>query len=259
MRLELLSCGMRLTYTQWIRLCLSSPQVIIYMIFVYMMCCPLFSASHCMATISNPMKKTWYPSSLYVYIPNRQDDSDIITSDAKSAIDFYDRSLTSRRYALAGLVCSSIVSCCCIIAGAVIFITDPGGVVNAMFIASNGLSLQQEILVVTLNLIVTLCTESTGFIHNISLRSALASESRLRFNSNLRLLTTARGWSNPNGSLLNGIMVVVLIIVSYSSASLITLSCFGKFLTPLATPSGLTLILRGYLSCFWVSRFFSRW
>ncbi|KAG2053470.1 hypothetical protein BDR06DRAFT_956530, partial [Suillus hirtellus] len=61
---------------------------------------------------------------------------------------------------------------------------------------------------------------STGFVHGISLRSALASESRLRFNTNLRLLTAARGWYNPNGALLNGISVVLLII-SYSSASVV--------------------------------------
>jgi hypothetical protein len=80
-------------------------------------------------------------------------------------------------------------------------------------------------LVISLNLIVTLCTESTGFVHNISLRSALASESRLRFNSNLRLLTAARGWSHPNGALLNGIMVILLII-SYTSVSLVTLTSY---------------------------------
>ncbi|KAG2339012.1 hypothetical protein BDR05DRAFT_951451 [Suillus weaverae] len=77
-----------------------------------------------------------------------------------------------------------------------------------------------EILALVLNLIVTLCTESIGFVHDISLRSALASECRLRFNTNLRLLTAARGWCNPNGILLNGISAVLLII-SYSSASLV--------------------------------------
>ncbi|KAG1857299.1 hypothetical protein C8R48DRAFT_549209, partial [Suillus tomentosus] len=71
-----------------------------------------------------------------------------------------------------------------------------------------------------LTLIVTLCTESIGFVHGVSLRSALASESRLRFNTNLRLLTAARGWYNPNGALLNGISAVLLII-SYSSASVV--------------------------------------
>ncbi|KAG1863670.1 hypothetical protein F4604DRAFT_1586942 [Suillus subluteus] len=79
---------------------------------------------------------------------------------------------------------------------------------------------QREILALILNLIVTLCTESIGFVHGISLRSALTSESRLHFNTNLRLLTAARGWYNPNGTLLNGIMTVLL-IVSYTSSSIV--------------------------------------
>ncbi|KAG1755265.1 uncharacterized protein EDB91DRAFT_1277846 [Suillus paluster] len=74
-------------------------------------------------------------------------------------------------------------------------------------------------LTLALNLIVTLCTESIGFMHSISLRSALASESRLIFSTNLRLITAARGWCNPNGAVLNGLMAVLLTI-SYSSASL---------------------------------------
>ncbi|KAG1731079.1 uncharacterized protein EDB91DRAFT_1227285 [Suillus paluster] len=79
--------------------------------------------------------------------------------------------------------------------------------------------LQSEMLILTLNLIITLCTESIGFMHSISLRSALASESRLSFNTNLRLMTAACGWRNPNGTLLNALMAVLLII-SYSSATL---------------------------------------
>ncbi|KAG2121383.1 hypothetical protein BD769DRAFT_1748408, partial [Suillus cothurnatus] len=129
--------------------------------------------------------------------------------------------LTSRRCALAGVACTSIISCCCIVAGAVILATYGGAAATMMSTRLSSVALQKEMLVISLNLIVTLCTESTSFVHNISLRSALASESRLRFNSNLRLLTAAHGWSNPNGALLNGIMVILLII-SYSSVSLAT-------------------------------------
>jgi hypothetical protein len=53
-------------------------------------------------------------------------------------------------------------------------------------------------LALAFNLIVTFCTESVGFVHCISLRSALASESRLRYNTSLRLLTLVRGWCYPN-------------------------------------------------------------
>jgi hypothetical protein len=148
---------------------------------------------------------------------------------ADTGTDFYDRSLTSRRYALVGVAFSSIFSCSCIVAGIVtvanhgamgvtvfnMVSTGPGSL-NAM----NQLGQLKEILTLAFNLIITLCTESIGFVHGISLRSALASESRLRFNTNLRLLTAARGWCNPNGVLLNSISAVLLIL-SYSLAPLV--------------------------------------
>jgi len=174
---------------------------------------------------SKPTTKQPHPSSLaYVAIP---DEFDSITSKAnstaESGTDFYDRSLTSRRYALTGVAFSSIFGISCLITGTVIIATRGGnGAIQYEFTGYT----QKDTLALVLNLIVTLCTESTGFVHGISLRSALASESRLRFNTNLRLLTAARGWRNPNGSLLNAIMAVLLIL-SYTSASLVVLSSTG--------------------------------
>ncbi|KAG1859010.1 hypothetical protein DFJ58DRAFT_726470 [Suillus subalutaceus] len=157
-------------------------------------------------------------------------DFDSIISDAKFPVntrtEFYDPSLTSRRNALVGVACSTIFSCSCIIAGIVTLANN--GVrgatdVLALNASDNLLALRGEILALALNLIITLCTESIGLVHGISLRSALASEPQLHFNTNLRLLTAARGWCSPNGTLFNGISAVLLII-SYSSASLIL--CF---------------------------------
>ncbi|KAG1858951.1 hypothetical protein DFJ58DRAFT_726415 [Suillus subalutaceus] len=154
-----------------------------------------------MATSSKSTGESLHP---YDALPNHQD-LDWMISDAKftadTRTDFYDHSLTSRRYALVGVACSIIFSCSCIVAsivtsanhgvfGVIVFTMEP---INIMM-------QQREILALVLNLIVTLCTESIGLVHGISLRSALASESRLRFNTNLRLLTVARGWYNPNGA-----------------------------------------------------------
>ncbi|KAG1865899.1 hypothetical protein DFJ58DRAFT_724288 [Suillus subalutaceus] len=151
-------------------------------------------------------------------------DFDLMMSDAKftadTRTDFYDRSLTSRKYALVGVACSSIFGCSCIIASIVILAIYR---VSGVATTNTALDFTLQVLKVILPVIVTLCTESIGFVHGVSLRSALASESRLRFNTNLRLLTAARGWYNPNGALLNGISAVLLII-SYSSASLVI--CF---------------------------------
>jgi hypothetical protein len=142
------------------------------------------------------------------------------TADART--DFYDRNLRSRRNALVGVVFSSIFSCICIVAGIVI-LANHGGVAVPKMVSYERyaqLSLQGEITALALSIIVTLCTESIGLVHGISLRSALALESRLHFNTNLRLVTAARGWYNPNGTLFNGISAILLII-SYSSASLV--------------------------------------
>jgi hypothetical protein len=118
--------------------------------------------------------------------------------------------------------------------------------INKVFIVSeNGViqfDLQREILALAFNLIVTFCTESIGFVHGISLRSALASESRLRFNTNLRLLTAARGWRNPNGALLNSISAVLLII-SYSSATLVV--CSDSQMTLPVSEDGVGIALAG--------------
>ncbi|KAG1773833.1 hypothetical protein EDD22DRAFT_984127 [Suillus occidentalis] len=190
-------------------------------------------------------------SSLFAYdaLLNHQN-LDPMISNAKFAADtgtdFYDRSLTSRRYALVGVALSSIFSCSCIVAG-IVALANYGvmgvTVINFMvFVSSDNASIQlgrlKETLALAFNLIVTLCTESIGFVHGISLRSALASESRLRFNTNLRLLTAARGWCNPNGALLNSISAVLLII-SYSSASLIV--CINFITQPPDTPPGTSL------------------
>ncbi|KAF7983507.1 hypothetical protein HWV62_21838 [Athelia sp. TMB] len=72
-----------------------------------------------------------------------------------------------------------------------------------------------------LNIIVTLFTEAIGFVHSITLRSALSTESRLKFNTNLRLFTASKSaaWSNPNGILAN-IAMSILLVISYSSATL---------------------------------------
>ncbi|KAG1726700.1 uncharacterized protein EDB91DRAFT_1263533 [Suillus paluster] len=175
-----------------------------------------------MAASSESTEQYWKTGSISSLLAHGAlPDSDSIISNAKSTAetvtDFYNRTLTTRRYALAGVACSSIISCFCIVAGILIISTHGiSGIVQVLSFESD---LQLRMLSLTLNLIVTLCTESIGFMHNISLRSALASDSRLTFNSNLRLMTAARGWCNPNGALFNGIMAVLLTI-SYSSAPL---------------------------------------
>ncbi|KAG1773771.1 hypothetical protein EDD22DRAFT_965064 [Suillus occidentalis] len=204
-----------------------------------------------MAASSKVIEGSSHLSSLFAYdaLPNHQD-LDSIVSNAKfaagTAADFYDRSLTSRRYALVGVACSSIFSCSCIAAGIVTLANHEVmgvTVINmvSLYFDDAQLHLQEEMLTLAFDLIVTLCTESIGFVHNISLRSALASESWLRFNTNLRLLTAARGWYNPNGALLNSISAVLLIL-SYSSASLVVCLNYQTSLNFIEDEGGIVLV-----------------
>jgi hypothetical protein len=204
-----------------------------------------------MTTFSKATEENYLPTSLLAYDSLSGDqDSGWIISQAKFTDDtktnFYDRGLTSRGYALVGVACSSIFSCLCIVVGIVTLAVNGVFGVTVINMVPNGtintiiqLDLEGEILALALNLIVTLCTESIGFVHGISLRSALASDSRLRFNTNLRLLTAAHGWCNPNGVLFNGVSAVLLII-SYSSASLVVCSN-SQVVTPHIVDEGIAL------------------
>lgn len=86
-----------------------------------------------------------------------------------------------------------------------------------------------ELLSLALNLIATVGNEVCGFVHSATLRSALASEGRLEFNTNLRLLTAAQGkhWYNPNGAVLNLVMAT-LTIMSYATSSLVFVLVFSS-------------------------------
>ena len=132
--------------------------------------------------------------------------------------DFYDRSRFSKWVALSGLLASFFVSVACAF---FVFITK-GTVLGGMTAVTLKRWWQGELVSLGINLLVTLCTEATGFVHNVALRAALASEQRLVFNTNLRLLSAAGGIFNPNGKLFNGFMALLLVL-SYSSSVLVTL------------------------------------
>ena len=136
--------------------------------------------------------------------------------------EFYDRSNLSRKIGLVGVGVAALFAWLCIFEGFMIFLsknTISSGVV-LIFLRN---SWEKELLCLGLNLMVTACTEAIGFVHGIALRSALASQKCLHFNTNLRLLSASRGVFNPNGTPCNLVMAILL-IVSYSSSLLVTLS-----------------------------------
>lgn len=100
-----------------------------------------------------------------------------------------------------------------------------------------------EVLLLSVNLMVTLATECVGYIHATSLRWALYHEDRLRHNSNLRLFTSSKR-SMPNRWFVN-VLWFLLMTASYSCASqfIITASYAGG--GDGAVVSSLSLIILG--------------
>ncbi|KAF8138117.1 hypothetical protein EV363DRAFT_1393583 [Boletus edulis] len=133
--------------------------------------------------------------------------------------EFYDRSNFSRKISLVGVGIAAIFGWFCIFEGFMIFISK-NTISSGVVVISLQKSWQKELLSLGLNLVVTACTETIGFVHSIALRSSLASQQQLHFNTNLRLLSAASGWFNPNGTLCN-IVMAILLIVSYSSSLLV--------------------------------------
>ncbi|KAL4075680.1 hypothetical protein V8B97DRAFT_2032240 [Scleroderma yunnanense] len=158
----------------------------------------------------------------YSDTPSTTTDFERLKQKPVAGPEFYDRSLLSRRVALFGLFISVAFSIACIIGSVEIFLSK-NAISAGVIVVPLGRWWQRESVSLGLNLLVTTCTEATGYVHSVALRSALASERRLRFNTNLRLLDAAKGVLNPNGTLCNFLMALLLII-SYSSSILVTLS-----------------------------------
>ncbi|KZP02940.1 hypothetical protein FIBSPDRAFT_1055551 [Athelia psychrophila] len=144
-------------------------------------------------------------------------------------------------FAIIGVVAGFCFSIACIIVGGCIFhhsgrisdvVTEPGSWRQSTFEANRtpytGLiailpnaRLPAEVLGLLLSFVVTVFTESIGFVHSVALKSTLASDAQLAFNTNPRLfsLMSFARWRHPNGPVFNALMGALLTL-SYSTASL---------------------------------------
>ena len=120
------------------------------------------------------------------------------------------RSHWTRALCILGLVFSWLCAILCIIIGSL-----AGG--RAWEVNSNWAP-AKDIIVLAQNVLITVCNESLGCIHTVSLRWALQKEGRLDFNSNLRLLSRSRAWG-PNAWYSN-LLMSCGIIVTYGSSAL---------------------------------------
>ena len=126
------------------------------------------------------------------------------------AAPYYDRAAATRTLCVIGLVLSWMLALCCIAVGIASSIHWWEISLKSRIFA--------ELIILSQNILITICTDSLGYIHSISLRRALQCEGRLAFNSNLRLLTSSRT-SGPNKWYSN-VLVLCGIIAAYASSSL---------------------------------------
>lgn len=134
---------------------------------------------------------------------------------------YYNESRTSRFLAVAGLLLSILVATIFFIGG--LSIASKGDKSQSAM-ASYPFDVSKagiEILLLLLNALITVCNESLGYIHTVSLRWALCTEKRLDFNSNLRLFSSSNT-SKPNSWYSNFVVFFGIVISHTSSVMFIT-------------------------------------
>src|ERR1700760_3411169 len=112
--------------------------------------------------------------------------------DTLPDIDF---NQSTKRQALIAIVLGALGGICCLVLGITLFaLPSPGVTYNLEHQIPYG---GTETLAFAVNFFATQCLESLAYVHSISLRWALIREDLLKFNTNLRLLTSSRT-SGPN-------------------------------------------------------------
>jgi hypothetical protein len=131
-------------------------------------------------------------------------------ASSASTLPYFDRSSLTRVLCIIGFTFSWLFALSCL----------GVGIASTQHIWQFDLSkdIYPELIVLAQNVVITICNESLGFIHSSSLRWALQSEGRLVFNSNVRLLSSARK-HGPNKWYSN-ILVMCGIIAAYASSAL---------------------------------------
>jgi hypothetical protein len=132
------------------------------------------------------------------------------TKQKTSAAPYFDQSPNTRLLCIYGLIFSWLFAFCCIAIG--IFSS------TCFWTATFADARLIELILLGQNISITMCNESIGHIHSISLRWALQREGRLVSNSNLRLLTNSR--TCKSNRWYSNVVVACSIIVAYAASSL---------------------------------------
>ncbi|RDA82526.1 hypothetical protein CP532_6500 [Ophiocordyceps camponoti-leonardi (nom. inval.)] len=139
------------------------------------------------------------------------------TSGDEGAPKFkFDTASKTRIYCFFSLLIGVALSFLCLSSGLCLIAAEPA----ILGLPFNMSSLQQELAILTVNVILTLCIDGMMFTHSVSLRWALHHENRLEFNTNIRLLTSSSR-SGPNRWYSNAATLFFLVLSYGSSSSLL--------------------------------------
>ncbi|PHH92644.1 hypothetical protein CDD83_6414 [Cordyceps sp. RAO-2017] len=134
-------------------------------------------------------------------------------SDHRQALPSFDEAAGTRRSCLIAVILGATLALVCMTLAVYVLVTE-----GAMFLSLRLAILEQEILSLSLNLVLTFCIDGMMFVHSVSLRWALYYENRLQYNTNIRLLTSSRT-SGPNRWYIN-MASLFFLILSYGTSSI---------------------------------------
>lgn len=140
-----------------------------------------------------------------------------MSDDDTSTKDLFDNSSFNRRLIIFGCTFSILIGFGLIAGGVYIWILASSSQNHVHGLLYFKCHLPYEVPGLTLNLIVTICTECAGAVHSRTLLFALFQERCATYNSNLCLLTGSNT-KVLNSATINGLMMLLLII-SYLSSS----------------------------------------
>ncbi|KAK0521544.1 hypothetical protein OC834_006625 [Tilletia horrida] len=124
---------------------------------------------------------------------------------------WYDRGTLARIFCPVGVLCSLLISIAAIGAGVYLY-QQPSHQYRLS-------KTDHIVFTAVLNMITTICNESMGYIHSISLRWSLFDEGKLQFNSNLRMFTSSK--QTAANSRFANLVCFIGVILSYSSGALL--------------------------------------
>ena len=130
----------------------------------------------------------------------------------------FDTATTARTGCVVTVSIGAILALLCLISGTYLLRTNPAILGASTSISTKG----KEALALSINVVLTLCTDGMMFVHSLSLRWALYREGGLEYNTNIRLFSSSKT-VGPNRWYIN-VVALFCLVLSYGSSSVLLVS-----------------------------------